>query len=139
MTGVLLGRVALQKMIVGDTQLQAWQATREPTELLYTTFVNVAELLAMAEANPKVEQRRRWVERLTQDVPAQFGPRLLPFELKAAKSWSAMRVQLDTAKGWSDPELQTAAIAAAEQLTYVAPGAPWLDQLSELDHADPWA
>ncbi len=139
MSEFLLGTVALRGFIAGDRQLHGWMEQRVGDHL-HVTAVSIGEVLAQAEAKSDVRQRRLWIERLTQELPADFGPRLHSFDLPAAKQWSAIRVALgETMPADINPyDLSVVAIALDLQLEYIAPRLPWHDQVCGLRQHDVW-
>ncbi len=139
MSELLLGTVALRGFIAGDRKLHGWIDQRVGDHL-HVTALSIGEVLAQAEAKSDVRQRRLWIDRLTQELPADFGPRLHGFDLPAAKQWSAIRVGLgETMPADINPyDLAVVAIALDRQLDYVAPRLPWHHQVSGLRQHDAW-
>lgn len=138
MSGLFLGTRALRGLVAGEPAVVDWLETMGD-EPLHASLASVASLLAMAEAMTAVTQRRRWVERLTEDVPKRFGPRLHPFDLAAAKQWSAIRAGLTSSGGIGECDLFVVATALAEDKSYVAPREDWHDLVNGLRQHDPWA
>ncbi len=138
MSGLLLGTAALRRFIAADATLHDW-LDRRPADTLHLSVVSIGEVLAQAEAKPDVSQRRLWSERLTTEIPADFGPRLHSFDLGAAKQWSALRASL---REVTDPivesDLSVIAIVLDQQLDYVAPREAWQSRISGLRQHDPW-
>lgn len=139
MSELLLGTVALRRFIARDPKLHEWLEGRDD-DRLHVTAISIGEVLAEAEANPNVQRRRRWVEVLTQEVPADFGPRLYSFDLAAAKRWSALRASFgETVPREVNPyELNIVAIALEKELEYIAPREGWHAQITGLRQHDAW-
>jgi predicted nucleic acid-binding protein len=137
-SGLLLGTYALKRFIVGDQTLHDWLEAR-PNDQLHVTAMSLAELLAEAESLSDVAQRRLWIERLTQQIPADFGPRLHSFDLPAAKQWSAVRASLgDWPAGANPNDLSVVAVTLDDDLDYIAPRETWHEQVSGLRQHDVW-
>jgi hypothetical protein len=132
----LLGTSALKAFIAGDAALHTWLDQQEAP--LSVSVVSVASLLASAEALKDVARRREWIERLTSDVPADFGPRLRVFDLMAAKQWSAVRVELGATVQVPEGELYVVATGLAEELDYVERRLDWHKHIRSLRQHDPW-
>jgi hypothetical protein len=135
--GLLLGTTALKLSIAGEPALLDWLESQGDTPL-HTTYASVASLLATAEGMTDVSLRREWIERLTEDVPANFGPRIHGFDLAAARNWSAVRAVIAPATKLVQHDLLVVAVALSEELDYVAPREPWHDAVSNLRQQDPW-
>jgi hypothetical protein len=136
--GVLLGTEALRQFVAGDQTLHDWLDQLSDVSL-HLTVVSIAAVLAQAEAIDDVLQRRLWTERLVNQIPADFGPRLHDFDLPAAKKWSAVRASLkDNPPKLVESDLSVIAIALDHDLDYVAPRLPWHDRVSGLRQHDPW-
>jgi hypothetical protein len=136
---LLLGTVALRGFIAGDRQLHGWLDQRAGDHL-HVAAMSIGEVLAQAEAKSDVQQRRLWIDRLTQEAPADFGPRLHSFDLPAAKLWSAIRVGLGNPlpRNVNPYDLTVVAIALDRELEYIAPRLPWHEQISGLRQHDAW-
>ena len=139
MSGLLLGTTGLQQLIAEDAVLKAWLDGRE--EPLFAATPSVASLLVQAERVPQVRKRWRWVEALRKDVPEIFGPRLKAFDILAAASWSALRLDLEAELDKlliPENELYVVAIALAEGFDYVEPRQTWHESIPALRQHDPW-
>ena len=91
----------------------AW-LDRQAVETLYLTAVSLAELLVGVEILPTGKRRRGIGAALGELVSTLFGPRVLPFDLEAAKAY-ALLVARSRAAGHviSVSDGHIAAIAAA--------------------------
>jgi hypothetical protein len=138
LSGLLLGSNALTALLADDIVLHTWLSGR--ADLLHTTTPSVAIILALVERMEDITQRRRWSEKLTEDVPRRFGPRLRAFDLAAAKEWSALYAQLSGIASFEAPdgELFEISIAIAEGLIYLEARAPWHGAVRNLRQHDPW-
>ncbi len=85
---------------------------RQALENLYLTTVSVAELLVGVDALPKGRRKRGLAEGLDGLIEKLFGPRILPFDRKAAAEYAAA-VRNAKANGYtlSVGDAQIAAIA----------------------------
>jgi predicted nucleic acid-binding protein len=137
---LLLGTKALRGFIAKDPALHGWLAQREEEDHLHVTAMSIGEVLAQAEAKTDVHQRRRWVEVLTSEVPADFGPRLHGYDLPAARRWSAVRASLgvELPAGINPYDLTVVAVALEKDLAYIAPREAWHDQVTGLRQHDVW-
>jgi hypothetical protein len=138
LSGLLLGTRAVKEMIAGAPLLSGWLES-QGSEPVYASLASIAWLLASAETMTDVTSRRNWVERLSEDIPASFGPRLLTFDLACAKQWSAMRAGLSEVDEIEECDLFVVATALAGAHDYVAPREPWHERISGLRQRDPWA
>jgi hypothetical protein len=138
LSGLLLGTRALKEMISGSAASSGWLEAQGDVPL-HASLASVALLLASAEAMTNVTRRRAWVEKLSEDIPASFGPRLLGFDLAAAKQWSAIRAGFGADDTFEECDLFVVAAALAENLEYVAPREAWHVRISGLRQHDPWA
>lgn len=140
MSELLLGTAALRGFIAQDSALHGWLEQRGDDDHLHVTAVSIGEVLAQAEAKADVQQRRRWVEVLTSEIPADFGPRLHGYDLPAAKRWSAVRAGFGKAlpKGINPYDLTVVAVALEKDLDYIAPRETWHEQVTGLRQHDIW-
>jgi hypothetical protein len=134
----LLGTQALKGLIAGDPVFSSWLEARG-SEVVHVSLASVALLMACAEAMTNVANRRAWIERLSEDIPAKFGPRLHGFDLAAAKQWSAVRAGLTSVDAIEECDLFVIAVALAQDLDYVAPREEWHSAVNNLRQHDPWA
>lgn len=141
MSELLLGTSGLRAFIARDAALHDWLADRQEEDHLHVTSMSIGEVLAQAEAQKDVQQRRMWVDVLTQEVPADFGPRLHSFDLPAAKRWSAIRASFDQSlpEGINPYDLAVVAVAMERNLIYIAPRLPWHERVTGLRQYDIWA
>ena len=143
MRGLLLGTDALQAFLADDATLHGWLSTQVLP--LHAATVSIASLLASAEQMTNVTQRRLWSEKLGDEVPRRFGPKLQAFDLAAAKVWSALYVEMVAASAGTEAtlipegELFVIAIAMAEDLDYIEARADWHGAISGLRQFDPWS
>ena len=133
----LLGTDALVDMVSGDAAFTRW-FDGEDAETMHLSVVSLAIVMAMVERSDKVDQRRLWREALTEDIPARWGERLLPFDSKAAFAWSAAYCLLDTNEVPEASDLYVVATAIGGDLTYVARPQVWHRKLNRLRLHDPW-
>jgi hypothetical protein len=125
-------------MISGDAALASWQEQRSPGEQIFTTTTALSKLIAAAENMDNVDMRRRWLARLKDDVPAQFGPRLRSFDVTAAIAWGAMRLQIPNGVDFDELDLLSCSIAKADGLDFVTPTASWQAHVTGVVFHDPW-
>jgi predicted nucleic acid-binding protein len=137
---LLLGTAALRAFISKGPTLHGWLDQREGEDHLHVTTFSIGEVLAQAEAKQDVQQRRRWIEVLTQEIPADFGPRLHSYDLSAAKRWSAIRASLGKTlpDGLNPYDLAIVAVALEKDLDYIAPREAWHGQVGGLRQHDVW-
>lgn len=140
MSELLLGTFALRRFIARDAVLHGWLERREEEDHLHVTAISVGQVLAQAEALTDVQQRRRWIDVLTQEIPSDFGPRLHSFDMPAARRWSAIRASFDNhLQADIDPyDLIVVAVALENSLDYVAPRSRWHEQITGLRQHDVW-
>lgn len=137
MTGLLLGTSTLKETLAANPTISAWLEAQGDSST-HATLASIASLLASAERMPDVSKRRIWIDRLTEGIPADFGPRLHGFTLAAARQWSAARASVPAGTIFVEHDLLVIAVALAEELIYVAPREPWHDNITGLQQYDPW-
>jgi toxin FitB len=71
----------------GDAKVREWLNTQNP-QTLYTTAINIAELLAGAALLPVGQRRRELGERLRATLTRLFQGRVLFFDWSAAEAYS---------------------------------------------------
>ncbi len=140
MSELLLGTAALRAFVAGDQTIHGWLEQRDDTDHLHVAALSIGEVLAQAEAKSDVQQRRAWIQVLTEEVPADFGPRLHSFDLTAAKRWSAVRASLGkTLPAGANPyDLVVVAVALDRDLDYIASRETWHEKVSGLRQHDVW-
>lgn len=71
----------------GDPKVHAW-LNAQTLETLYTTAINIAELMAGAALLPVGRRQRELEQRLRTSLARLFQGRILPFDLGAAESYA---------------------------------------------------
>ena len=72
-----------------DPAVAAW-LDRQAAETLYLTAVNLAELLVGVETLPAGRRKSGLRAGLAELVTSLFGPRILPFDAEAAKTYATL-------------------------------------------------
>jgi predicted nucleic acid-binding protein len=88
-----------------------------PSEALYISVLSLGEIRRGVERLPssaRKERLRLWLER---DLPAWFGPRLLPIDAAVADTWG--RIQADSARTLPAVDSLLAATARYHRLLIV--------------------
>jgi hypothetical protein len=134
---LLLGTGAFKMLMAGEQAFADWLEAQGDM-VVHLTHMSIASLLASAERMTDISHRRNWIERLTEEVPADFGPRLHGFDLAAAKQWSAVSAGLPQGVKLVQLDLLVVSVALAEGFDYVAAREPWHEQVSGLVQHDPW-
>jgi hypothetical protein len=77
---------------VGDPKVRDWLNTQSP-ETLYTTAINIAELLAGVACLPAGRRQRDLGERLRATLTRLFQGRVLFFDLSAAEAYAEIAAE----------------------------------------------
>ena len=77
----------------------AW-LDRQAAETLYLTSVTLAELLVGVEALPAGRRRSGLRTALGDLLASLFGPRILPFDAEAAKTYAVLVTRASAAGAW---------------------------------------
>jgi hypothetical protein len=98
----------------GDHAVQAW-LDRQEAETLYITATSLSELLVGIELVPTGKRRANLARSLTRLLEKLFGPRILPFDRRAAIAYASV-IGRTRAAGYTI-SVADAQIAAIAQVT----------------------
>lgn len=90
----------------GDPAVQAW-LDRQEAETLYITTTSLSELLVGIELVPAGKRRASLAASLTRLMERLFGPRILPFDQRAAIAYASV-------VGWTRAAGYTISVADAQ-------------------------
>jgi predicted nucleic acid-binding protein len=101
----------------GDPAVQAW-LDRQEAETLFVTAISLAELLVGIEPVPRGKRRANLAASLSKLLETLFGPRILPFDQRAAIAYASVIARTRTV-GYtiSVADAQIAAIASVTGFT----------------------
>lgn len=120
-----------------DARVVAWFASQ--TEELYTTAVNVAELLLGVEVCPPGPRRQAVDAFNDQLIREQFAGRILPFDFSAAEVYAVIAAERRRiGRPVAEADLQIAAIAIDRGAILVTHNVRHFTGYG-LDVLDPWA
>lgn len=136
----LLGPKAFAEFVTGRALAQNpvldWADTLVGT--LYVSEVTWAYVRSQAQQEASPRKREEWIRTLDEQVPAEFGPRLLPLQRLHLARWSEVRLEsAPSGKPLSVTEGFDAAICIVEQLGYVTPNA-YLGAITGQPVHSPW-
>ena len=123
MAGWLLGPEAFAEFIAGrkpdgPNPVLDWAETLNDT--LYVSELTWAFVRSQAQQEPSPRQREVWLRTLDEQVPAEFGPRLLPVQRVHLARWSEVRLERAPSGNLLNmTESFDAAVCLVEQLGYV--------------------
>ena len=122
MSGWLLSREALIELLTGraDAATVIW-ARSKGSDALFVSSATWAEVRRMAEAQQSAQLRAAWLHRIDNDVPRQFGARLLPVDQAVLKAWTVLAAMPQLPEGDWD-ELFEVATAQTHSFIYVCRG-----------------
>ena len=123
MSGWLLGPKAFAELIAGRKAGVAnpvldW--AEKLTDTLYVSEMTWAEVRITAHSLRSPRERESWLRTLDEQVPSEFGPRLLPVQRVHLARYSELRLEeAPTGKLLSPVDAFDAAVCLVEGLGYV--------------------
>ena len=122
----LLGPKAFAEFITGRSLAQNpvldWADSLAGT--LYVSEMTWAYVRSQAQQETSPRRREEWIRTLDEQVPAEFGSRLLPLQRLHLARWSEVRLErTPSGTPLSVTEGFDAAICIVERLGYVTPDA----------------
>ena len=119
----LLGLDALKELLSGLDRVPgkgvvAW-ASNMGNGKLFVSEMTWASLRSMAEAETSPSKRQAWISKIDNDVPIQFGSRLLPVDRAVLQTWSRIANVGQASSSASMEESIEVATALHHGLVYV--------------------
>jgi toxin FitB len=137
-SGWLLGPEAFAAFIGGGTPNRVLDWAGTVTEGIYVSEMTWAEVRSQAQQLSPV-QRQGWLRVLDEQVPTEFGPRLLPLKREHLSRWSEVRLEKNPAGSLISPvEAFDAAVCMSEQLGYVT-RSDYLSKITRQPTHNPWS
>lgn len=141
MSGWLLGPEAFAEFVSGrkpgvTNPVLDW--ADKLRETLYVSEMTWAEVRSQAQQLTSPREREAWLRVLDEQVPSEFGPRLLPLQRVHLARWSELRLEKSpSGKRLSPVEAFDAAVCLAEGLGYVT-RSDYLGRFTAQPTHNPW-
>ena len=136
MEGWLLSLDALIALLHGqDKKFIEW-ARKKGAAKFFVSEATWATLRQQAEAQPPFK-RQEWLNRVDQQVPQQFGARLIPVDRQVWEKWSTISGNMESGKEPPMDESIEIATALRHSLVYATKGSE-LAQAVRCPTENPW-